>query len=87
MGEEKFEKELQRTIAFLEAMQHKLNGAPAQKSEKAGESDKKDGKKAAKKQEEKKSKAQSMPKVKMRTTSESDSIPDGLQAESADIQE
>lgn len=29
LSEEKFEKELNRTIAFLETLQHKINGAPA----------------------------------------------------------
>lgn len=90
MGEEKFEKELQRTIAFLEAMQHKLSGALVQKFEKAGESDKKAGKKVASKQEDKKSgngKAQSKPKAKTRNKPEADSILGGAQAGSAATRE
>lgn len=83
MGEEKFEKELQRTIAFLEAMQQKLNGAPVQEPEKMGESDKKAGKKIAKKQEDKKSKAQSKPKTKMKNKPAADSTLSQVPAEPA----
>ncbi len=68
LGEEKFEKELQRTIAFLEEFQHKLNKAPAGHSEKPeekkaesatekpGKPSKPSGKKAAEKKTEKKNK-------------------------------
>ena len=41
MGEEKFEKELQRTIGFLEELRLKLNDAPAGKPEKADKAGKK----------------------------------------------
>ncbi len=41
MGEEKFEKELQRTIAFLEELRLKLNHAPGSRPEKAEKGQKK----------------------------------------------
>lgn len=49
MSEEKFERELQRTILFLENMQQHLNHAPLGEPGEPDKAAKKDGKKAAKK--------------------------------------
>jgi len=59
MGEEKFEKQLQRTIAFLEEMQHKLAEAVTSKIEKKAKPAPKGNGQAKVKKVEKKTKTKS----------------------------
>ena len=64
MGEEKFEKQLQRTIAFLEELQRKLTDAATSKPEKKAKAAPKDSGKPKAKKSDKKQKAKAKPSKK-----------------------